>query len=63
MTNYTNTLLKKKAIVDLILLEKGQEFPAWADADARAYIDSLELKVRRWLEQKDNGKKQTKARA
>ncbi|HEH1427355.1 TPA: hypothetical protein SGN52_004136 [Klebsiella pneumoniae] len=60
---YKHASEEKKAIVDFILLEKGQEFPAWADADARAYIDSLELKVRRWSEQKDNGKKQTKARA
>ena len=60
---YKHASEEKKAIVDFILLKKGQEFPAWADADARAYIDSLELKVRRWSEQEDNVKKQTKARA
>lgn len=60
---YIQTTSEKRAIIDFILLEKGQDAPGWADSDARAYIDSLELKVRRWSEQKDNGKKEKKARA
>ena len=54
---------EKQAIVDFILLEEGKDAPGWADSDARAYVDSLELKVRRWSEQSDIGKKQNKTRA
>ncbi|EIX9596861.1 MULTISPECIES: DNA-binding transcriptional repressor RacR [Klebsiella pneumoniae complex] len=60
---YRKASSEKQAIVDFILLEEGQDPPEWADSDARAYIDSLELKVRRWSEQKDIGKKPKKATA
>ncbi|AKE59360.1 repressor [Citrobacter amalonaticus Y19] len=60
---YSKASSEKQAIVDFILLEEGKEAPGWADSDARAYVDSLELKVRRWSEQSDNGKKPKKARA
>ena len=54
---------KKKAIIDFVLLEQGQRLPGWVDSDAKAYLDSLEMKIRRWAEQEKDGKKQTKARA
>lgn len=54
---------KKKAIIDFVLLEQGQPIPGWVDSDAKAYLDSLEMKIRRWAEQEEDGKKQTKARA
>lgn len=60
---YNKASIERKAIVDFILREAGQEIPGWADSDARAYIDSLEMKVRRWSEQRDSGKNQKKARA
>ncbi|EPL7197430.1 DNA-binding transcriptional repressor RacR [Klebsiella michiganensis] len=60
---YNQATDEKKAIVDFILLKKGNDIPGWVDSDARAYIDSLEMKVRRWSEHTNNIKKQTKARA
>ncbi|MFH5043485.1 hypothetical protein ABWM37_10785 [Klebsiella michiganensis] len=60
---YGKASSEKQAIVDFILLEEGKDPPGWADSDARAYVDSLELKVRRWSEQSDNGKGPKKARA
>ena len=58
---YNQATDEKKAIVDFILLKKGNDIPGWVDSDARAYIDSLEMKVRRWSEHTNNIKKQTKA--
>lgn len=60
---YANASVEKQAIVDFVLLEAGQDTPLWADCDAKAYIDSLELKIRRWIEQKDSGKNTKKASA
>lgn len=60
---YRNASSEKRAIIDFILRKEGDEDPGWADSDARAYIDSLELKVRRWSEKRDVGKKTTKVRA
>ncbi|HAT7495358.1 TPA: hypothetical protein ACGASP_003086 [Raoultella ornithinolytica] len=60
---YHKASIEKKALVDYILLEEGKEIPGWADSDARAYVDSLEMKVRRWSEQKDSRKTQKKAGA
>lgn len=60
---YSQASDEKKAIVDFILLKKGNDFPDWADSDARAYVDSLEMKVRRWSEHTNDLNKQTKSRA
>ncbi|MEV9065274.1 hypothetical protein AB0132_08105 [Klebsiella quasipneumoniae] len=60
---YNKASREKKAIIDFVLLEQGQRLPGWVDSDAKAYLDSLEMKIRRWAEQEKDGKKQTKARA
>ncbi|WP_272670882.1 helix-turn-helix domain-containing protein [Providencia sp. PROV147] len=38
---------EKKILVETILLNMNTE---WIDADARAYLDSLELKILRWIQ-------------
>ncbi|OAT46981.1 helix-turn-helix domain-containing protein [Providencia heimbachae] len=38
---------EKKILIKAILLDSN---PDWIDADARAYIDSLELKILRWIQ-------------
>ncbi|HAT1562068.1 TPA: hypothetical protein ACI6QA_000838 [Raoultella planticola] len=60
---YRKASSEKQAIVDFILRKEGDEVPEWADSDAKAYIDSLELKVRRWSEKWDAGKKTKKISA
>lgn len=52
-----------KALVDYLLEDDKENPPAWADRDARAYIDSIELKIRKWLEQGKSTDGEDKARA
>ena len=60
---YSKASEEKRAIVDFILLDEDMSIPEWVDRDARAYVDSLELKVRRWSEQQVSGKKPKKTSA
>lgn len=46
---YRGAAPERQAVVDFFLLENGKPMPLWADADARAYADSLEMKAHRWI--------------
>jgi len=46
---YRGATPERQAVVDFFLLENGKSLPMWADADARAYADSLEMKAHRWI--------------
>jgi len=52
-----------KAFVDYLLEADKTCPPDWADRDARAYIDSIELKIRKWLDQRKSSTSENKARA
>lgn len=52
-----------KALVDYLLEDDKTFPPGWVDGDARAYIDSIELKIRKWLAQSKSTRSEDKARA
>lgn len=52
-----------KALVDYLLDKEKASPPAWVDGDAKAYIDSLELKIRKWMDQGKSSEDANKARA
>jgi len=60
---YNKSPLERQVIVDFILRQDCLDNPEWADSDARAYIDSLESKARKWLQQKGDEKNNRKASA
>ncbi|MGK0703700.1 hypothetical protein ACSFCW_09455 [Yokenella regensburgei] len=60
---YKNADEAIKALVDYLLDNDNSHIPAWADGDARAYIDSIELKIRKWLDQNKSSGSEHKARA
>jgi len=52
-----------KALIDYLLENDKVNPPAWIDGDAKAYIDSIELKIRKWLDQGKSTASEDKARA
>ncbi|ELW7390599.1 hypothetical protein QLL80_004388 [Yersinia enterocolitica] len=50
----------KQEVIEFLLLTSGEPLPGWVDGDARAYVDSLESKAEKWIE---NRKPQNKASA
>ncbi|CNK44302.1 Uncharacterised protein [Yersinia intermedia] len=52
-----------KDLVDYILEGDRANPPGWVDSDAKAYIDSLELKVRKWNDKSKSTEDNYKARA
>lgn len=52
-----------KDLVDYILEGDRTNPPGWVDSDAKAYIDSLELKVRKWNDKSKSTEDNYKARA
>jgi hypothetical protein len=52
-----------KDLVDYLLEGDRSNPPGWVDSDAKAYIDSLELKVRKWNDKNKSTEDAYKARA
>ncbi|MBT9428912.1 hypothetical protein [Candidatus Symbiopectobacterium endolongispinus] len=52
-----------KILIDYLLDDNKASLPGWADSDAMAYVDSIELKIRKWLIQEKNSYCEEKARA
>lgn len=50
----------KREVIEFLLLANGEPLPGWVDRDARAYVDSLESKAEKWIE---NRKPKNKASA
>jgi hypothetical protein len=49
-----------REVIDFLLQDKNKPRPPWVDVDARAYVDSLETKARKWIDCKSDGDAQTK---
>ncbi|KAB8312268.1 hypothetical protein EH228_08795 [Erwinia endophytica] len=45
---------ERKAVIDYLLSPESENEPAWADADARAYVIALDSKARQWLKDEEN---------
>ncbi|MBG6248365.1 MULTISPECIES: hypothetical protein [Symbiopectobacterium] len=52
-----------KLIVDFILSKDTSTPPDWADRDTRAYLDAIELRVRKWIDKGKSSYNPQKARA
>ena len=50
---------ERRVVADYFLRAQEKPVPAWVDGDARAYADSLEMKVHRWIVGKSEGKTKT----
>ena len=60
---YSNADEAIKLLVDFILDSDKTNPPGWVDGDAKAYIDSLELKIRKWIDRGKSSEADNKTRA
>jgi len=47
---YETVTPERQALIDFLLQDESKPQPEWVDSDARAYVDSLEMKIHRWTE-------------
>jgi len=59
---YQFTEPERRELIDFLLQDEKKPIPPWVDSDAKAYIDSLEMKIHRWRKADKKRKGQEKQR-
>lgn len=50
---YLSAPKARQEVIEFLLLTSGEPLPGWVDRDARAYVDSLESKAEKWIEDRN----------
>lgn len=56
LKSYKSISHERKEIINYLLLNNDEKTPGWVDSDTRAYITTLEHKVKEWLAKEPNNK-------